>query len=96
MFFYLLPAGMFIGLIIGSLTIDAIFPGADQRNFAGHECALATVLPALIFGAKGIQEASRPRGLRAILWGGGLNLIVSVGLALAIWFVIRFNLLKPR
>jgi hypothetical protein len=94
MFMYLLPAAVCVGAIIGSWMIEVTFPNGDSRNFGGAMCVLVTAPLGLIFGIMGIREACRPRGLRALLWGVGWNVLAALGPWVALWVVVRFGLLK--
>jgi len=93
-FMCLLPGAICIAATIGSRTIEGAFPMGDSRNFGGACLMLFTAPLGLVFGIIAIREALRPRGLRALLWGVGWNIIVASGPCIAIWAVIRFGLLK--
>lgn len=94
MFFCLLPAAICIGALLGSWLIEADFPNGDSRNFGGGMCVLVTAPLGLIFAILAIREALRPRGLRALLWGLGWNVVVAGGPWVVLWIVARFRLFK--
>jgi hypothetical protein len=49
MFLYLLPGGIFMGALVGSVMIEHTFP-YDSRNFGGGMCILVMAPFALIYG----------------------------------------------
>jgi hypothetical protein len=94
MFMYLLPVAICVGAIIGSWMIEYTFPNGDSRNFSGPMCVFVTAPLGLIFGIMAIREAFRPRGLRALFWGAGWNVVTALGPWAALWMIVRFGLLK--
>lgn len=94
MFLYLLPAAIFVGAVIGSLMIEYTFPNGDSRNLSGPMCVFVTAPLGLIFGIMAIREAFRPRGLRALFWGVGWNVVTALGPWAALWIIVRCGLLK--
>jgi hypothetical protein len=94
MFMYLLPAAICVGAIIGSWMIESTFPNGDSRNFQGPMCVLVTAPLGLVFGVIGIREAFRPRGLRALMWAVGWNVVTALGPSAALWVIVKFGLLK--
>jgi hypothetical protein len=93
-FMYLLPAAICVGAYIGSSMIEETYPKGDSRNFQGPLCVIVMAPLGVIVGVMRIREAFRPRGLRALLWGVGWNVVAAFGPWLALWVVVRFGLLK--
>jgi hypothetical protein len=88
MFKYLRPLAICVGVIIPSWMIQL------SRNIMGACGVLAAVPLGLVFGSLAIREASRPGGLRALLWGICWNIPIALGPWLVLWAIVKFGLLK--
>ena len=85
-----LAADAYRNLLLGSL----MFEDGDSRNIGGAMCLLATAPVALVCGVMGIVEATRPRGLRALLRGTLWSALLVGGLCGSLWAIIHFKLLR--
>jgi hypothetical protein len=95
MLWYLTPATLFSMAFVGFWFINwKMYPQGDSRDFGSPCCMLImgpTALACVVFI---YMEAMRPNGLRVLVRSIFGCLLLPLGLWLALWLIIKFQLFK--